>query len=288
MMHHPTTDLLQIDQSIGQDYTANAVSLSAATKFSFNYLNYKNAYLTKRSLQPGTVILAKPSSEIINIIIPLNDNITANGIRLEPGSAYLWNGRYSAVFSTTGYFQCLDLSIQKQLIRRKTHQDFDELPFYRLSSDDYNAIVRLMANLNFDGELSTEALCRSVDSLNVSNEDTSFFKQAQLNLSSTVNRIDELLSEEGLNIHIEKLADATFTTRKTLERLFRNCFGLTPNEYLTLRRFSLLRQDLLTTEHPIGYLIHSLGIQNSGRFSQNYAKYYGETPRETRKCREFL
>jgi AraC-like DNA-binding protein len=88
-------------------------------------------------------------------------------------------------------------------------------------------------------------------------------------------------------LRIDDLCSAACTTISTLERVFRDVFGLTPRRYLTLRRLAGVRSDLLNGDprQSVTEVATRWGFYHLGRFAQEYGQLYHERPSQTRARR---
>ena len=85
-------------------------------------------------------------------------------------------------------------------------------------------------------------------------------------------------------MRIDDLCKAACTSLSTLERVFREVFGVTPRRYLALRRLARVRNDLLNGEpgQSVTEVAARWGFFHLGRFAQEYGRLYHERPSETR------
>ena len=83
---------------------------------------------------------------------------------------------------------------------------------------------------------------------------------------------------------VVELCRVTGVSWKSLERSFDKVLGVTPKRYLTLRRLSRARRQLLAaspTEASIAAIAAGCGLYHAGRFSIAYRELFGETPTAT-------
>jgi AraC family ethanolamine operon transcriptional activator len=85
-------------------------------------------------------------------------------------------------------------------------------------------------------------------------------------------------------VRIDDLCRAACTSLSTLERVFREVFGVTPRRYLALRRLARVRNDLLNGNpaQSVTEVASRWGFFHLGRFAQEYGRLYHERPSETR------
>lgn len=84
-------------------------------------------------------------------------------------------------------------------------------------------------------------------------------------------------------LRVEDIAAAAGAGVRTLQRCFREVFGLTPLSYIKARRLDRVRRDLLAggSDLQVSQAALAHGMTHMGRFSQEYRKMFGELPRET-------
>lgn len=98
-------------------------------------------------------------------------------------------------------------------------------------------------------------------------------------------RIEEVI-KASLNspIKVNELSRATGTTDRTLQRLFRERFGLSPKKYLTRVRLNGVRHNLKKSslgEVKIVDIANDWGFWHMGQFAADYMQLFGELPSAT-------
>ncbi len=76
-------------------------------------------------------------------------------------------------------------------------------------------------------------------------------------------------------------------SERTLERLFKNAFGLTPSAYIRAFRLQTTRRELARkTNHDksITQIAMDQGFTHLGRFSISYREHFGQSPSEFRRA----
>ena len=90
-------------------------------------------------------------------------------------------------------------------------------------------------------------------------------------------------------VRAEDLCRVTAVGIRTLQRCFREYFGLTLTDYLKTVRLDAAHRDLAVAE-PAGHSVAAIaldhGFSHLGRFSVEYRKRFGESPRETLRRRK--
>ena len=85
-------------------------------------------------------------------------------------------------------------------------------------------------------------------------------------------------------ITLDVLARAISINKFYLQKLFKRCLGLSPNEYLIHTRLTRAKQLLRTTAAPISQVALDVGINNIGHFISLFKRYEGVTPSGYRQC----
>ena len=77
---------------------------------------------------------------------------------------------------------------------------------------------------------------------------------------------------------IERLAALAGLSPFHFIRAFRAATGLTPHQYLRIRRIERAKELLVTTPMPVTEICDAVGFQSLGSFSSLFRKLTGETP----------
>ena len=87
-------------------------------------------------------------------------------------------------------------------------------------------------------------------------------------------------------LRIDDVCRAACTSLSSLERAFREVFGVTPRRYLALRRLAGVRNELLNGDpgQSITAVATQWGFYHHGRFAQAYSQLYHERPSQTKRC----
>lgn len=102
------------------------------------------------------------------------------------------------------------------------------------------------------------------------------------------NRAVEYIRNSGGEVRtVQQVCQAAAASYSTLERAFREAFGISPKQYLVQYRMSAVRQELL--DLPSGLSItevaHHWGFAHMGKFAADYKSLFGELPSHTVQCR---
>jgi len=85
-------------------------------------------------------------------------------------------------------------------------------------------------------------------------------------------------------VRMADLCRATGVGLRTLQRCFRQCFGVTVTDYLKTMRLDAAYRDLIAA-HPSRDTVTTIALRNGcrhlGRFSSEFRERFGQLPRET-------
>jgi len=85
-------------------------------------------------------------------------------------------------------------------------------------------------------------------------------------------------------VRMEDLCRATGVGARTLQRCFRQCFGVSVTSYLKAARLDAAYRDLIAA-HPSRDSVTAIALRNGcshlGRFSSEFRERFGQLPRET-------
>lgn len=79
-------------------------------------------------------------------------------------------------------------------------------------------------------------------------------------------------------ITLDDLSHTISINKFYLQKLFKRCIGLSPNEYLIHTRLTRAKQLLRTTSSPISQIAMDVGINNIGHFISLFKRYESITP----------
>ncbi len=86
-------------------------------------------------------------------------------------------------------------------------------------------------------------------------------------------------------ILVESLCDYAGTNLRSLERTFAREMGMTPQQYVKIRRLNAVRNSLLASDREQGHSVTSValghGFTHLGRFAGDYRRLFGEPPKDT-------
>ena len=86
-------------------------------------------------------------------------------------------------------------------------------------------------------------------------------------------------------ISVEQLCQVSACSMSTLERAFKEHFGVSPKRYLVMSRLSGVRRALLqgAQGRSIGQMANEWGFWHMSQFARDYRRQFGELPSETSK-----
>lgn len=96
--------------------------------------------------------------------------------------------------------------------------------------------------------------------------------------------------QEALNQSVDQaksvglIAEDLGISERHMHRVFKECLGITPKQYLNLRRMNLIRRELQGMKYGYGYIeeiVNRYHYYHMGHFSSEYKKLFGELPSET-------
>jgi AraC family ethanolamine operon transcriptional activator len=103
--------------------------------------------------------------------------------------------------------------------------------------------------------------------------------------TEVIRQVRQYVAEQGADrpVQVEDLCRVARMPRRSLQRCFCDIVGVTPVQYLRLRRLSLARDLLLRTDGPaqVQDVLEQLGIWHASRFAGEYRSMFGELPSET-------
>jgi len=93
---------------------------------------------------------------------------------------------------------------------------------------------------------------------------------------------DEILENIDEGLQMKNLCKLTGMSISTIERSFKQFFGMSPRDYHAYHRLHLIRQTLLHNKSTsVSNAAIKYGYMHLGRFSQQYKKVFGELPSQT-------
>jgi AraC-like DNA-binding protein len=164
---------------------------------------------------------------------------------------------------------------------------------FGLEKTDFDRIRQASANLfefsrsgstttNFmSSELQDElalAIVAAIAESVTSHRESSYSKRQQ-----AVNRALEIINSTHCALSIQDLFQDSASSWRTLDRGFRERFGVTPKQYILATRMASARREILASppERRITDIANNWGFWHLGRFSIEYKRLFGESPSAT-------
>ena len=91
------------------------------------------------------------------------------------------------------------------------------------------------------------------------------------------------------DIRVSDLCAHVGISQRSLEALCNDIYGMPPRRYLTLKRLSAARKQLISaqdTDVPIAAVARRFRIGHVGRFASTYRSLFGELPSKTLRGRD--
>ena len=105
---------------------------------------------------------------------------------------------------------------------------------------------------------------------------------------STLRKVDMYLeSHLREEFRMSEFSRASGVSERTLERLFKNAFGITPSAYIKTLRLHKARTELARKtiyNKSIAQIAMDQGFSHLGRFSVSYREHFGQSPSEFRRA----
>lgn len=95
-----------------------------------------------------------------------------------------------------------------------------------------------------------------------------------------VNRaLDYINSTNIIGIYIVNLTEVTFCSLRTLEYAFKSILGVTPKQFLMIRRMHLIKSTIKAHEgFDVISILRQYGVVNISRFNQDFYQLFGVSP----------
>lgn len=124
--------------------------------------------------------------------------------------------------------------------------------------------------------LTVQALLALMDTDNARSTDYRYFSG---DVGNKVHEARKILGENlASSITVEELAERVNLNRTTLQRVFKQMYGMTTFEYRTHVRMQEAKNMLLTDTMSVTDIAGSCGYANASKFSAAFKKVFGQTP----------
>ena len=108
---------------------------------------------------------------------------------------------------------------------------------------------------------------------------------------STTQRRDQLWNEAvavierryAESLTVDDVAAELFTSRRQLQRVFREVGNTTFRAFLTRVRMSRALEDLHSGPRPVKAIAHEVGYRQPAQFAKAFRRFHGLAPREARR-----
>lgn len=185
---------------------------------------------------------------------------------------------WSTICVSKAYFDSYGLQINQSTIFKiapKTFQQFNLFYHHLLSLFELNIYPHSLLQDMLISEYTKILEC-SENNIELTYRDASLL---------ALNLRDEILQQIDQELRMKELCKISRRSVRTIERTFKNHFGVSPREYHSYHRFFLARQHLINTNTNVSEAAIKHGYLHLGRFSQKYKEIFGELPSETIKNR---
>ncbi len=147
------------------------------------------------------------------------------------------------------------------------------------------AVARLLNDANANWSQDTEEALM-IEALKILTDTDAHFdkSQAETRRRALSRAIDLMLANLEDPISIEEICSECAASWRTLDRAFKEQFGLGPKSYYVRLRLNRVREDLLNRsfDGSIADAANSCGFWHMGQFAKDYRLFFGELPSDTR------
>ena len=278
-----------------------------AVKVAFSALQTEAAFILRMDLDRATHQLASMSEDVISFGLPARQQSAVNFVGRDVGSEALtlFDPQGGVDLVSPAGFAGFGVSFRRADVERHLrlmglHEDLvgptatlGHRPLPLREIERLRGILnnRLSMSHNGNKPLSV-AQSEILDEELLGNLVGAFFHGEQVDRPSISNRVrivrkaTEYIQDHPLDVvSVEALCRASACSLSTLERAFRDYFGIAPKQYLTIARLSGVRRALLEpdSERSIGDLASVWGFWHMSKFSADYKRLFGELPSATRR-----
>ena len=200
-------------------------------------------------------------------------------------------------FVVPGEAHCDTLTLPKRLFEESSRTLFpglstngDQACLMPLPHSGWSVLQAETRNLLRDGNVTAEdishLLCRFFDLMAGEPENRLGKKSLGNGSTRRIARLAQEYIEDHYRgtIRMEDLCRYTGVSLRTLQRAFLAYFQVSPCDYIKARRLNAARQALVaadTSRDQVACIAVTNGCTHLGRFSVDYRKHFGESPRET-------
>jgi AraC-like DNA-binding protein len=250
------------------------------------------------SYSGATAIFGRSPEDGVQIAVPLEGECTVNGWRVDTGHALVIGGGRESEFRAAPGLSFLSVfvgfDVLEELLTGADGEppDLPEAPMDVVPLRPAVAAVwrRLAFDAAFDSSAGTvgerSALLQSlvVDTLAPATMGTRALPQTRAARLATARAARVYLDDHFRDpLRLADLAVATQCGTRTLQRGFREMYGLGPMQYLKVRRLHEARRLMAGVERVPGAvtdIAYACGLGHLGRFSGEFKSLFGRSPRE--------
>ena len=92
-----------------------------------------------------------------------------------------------------------------------------------------------------------------------------------------------ILANYPATISLEAMAESAMMNSQHFLRMFRDCYGITPHQFVIDVRLTVARQLLTETEEPVSAICRQTGFESFSSFSGLFRQRFGSSPTSYRK-----
>lgn len=253
----------------------------------------ESACLHRGSNQSNIYLFSVPTSNSCivngNVINPFEISITTPNQEFTSKCPIHFDFYFIAISKTSILKYLSEQDIQLLNTKAESLNNFmtKQINYYDLEKSLRDLVMFLLSNHDWLPELSLSDIEEKIIRLLISMIKPGLSQEIELKKSTRYSVIERAMDyidqhTDSPNIKIADLTKQSFCSIRTLEYSFKSVLGISPKQYLTLRRMHLIRKRLITDNSTtIQQLVQSYGIVNAGRFSSDYFKLFGEYPKQT-------
>lgn len=95
-----------------------------------------------------------------------------------------------------------------------------------------------------------------------------------------IEKVVALISEDLSQVFTnERLAKQACLSPTQFKKIFKECFGVSPQLYICQQRMEKAKTLLSYTDTPISIIAEQVGYQNPSAFSRKFKQYFGDNPK---------
>lgn len=162
--------------------------------------------------------------------------------------------------------------------------DFMQIP--RLFEDPDKKENRLVNHIDFSSICKVNSLILKFISQMTDSQQVNFYSHEFDLFDKLKAAVDFIDSNFTKGLMLEEMAQKVYLNPSYFLRLFKKCFKMTPNEYITAKRLNEACRLLARTNLTIREISESLGYCNQFYFSKIFSRYFQRTPLQYRNKKQ--